>query len=94
MIHAQQLAEGRWYLEEQGIYMNEVEAYDWELSQAEYHGLSKAEKIEIVQLRGLYYSLLSEDNKALADQGFYVLPMEAFPTPTEPSAELFVPFAV
>ncbi len=35
-LHAQQLANDRWFLEhaEQGLYMNEVEAYAWNMEHA------------------------------------------------------------
>ena len=82
MVHTHQLAEGRWYLEEQGVIMNEVEAYDWELQNAAANGLSQAEIDEITLLRSLYYDVLTAENQALADQGIYNLPLPAAPTPT------------
>lgn len=42
-IHAKQLNESRWYTDEQGTALNEVEAYDYELAHAEQNGLSAAE---------------------------------------------------
>lgn len=82
MVHTHQLAEGRWYLEEQGVIMNEVEAYDWELQNAAANGLSQAELDEITYLRSLYYDALTVDNQALADQGVYTLPLPAAATPS------------
>jgi hypothetical protein len=81
MVHTHQLAEGRWYLEEQGVIMNEVEAYDWELQHADANGLSGSEIEEITLLRSLYYDALTEENQALADQGNYLLPLPAAATP-------------
>ena len=82
MVHTHQLAEGRWYLEEQGIIMNEVEAYDWELQQADENGLTQSEIDEVTQLRSLYYDLLTDENQELADQGIYDLPLPTASTPT------------
>jgi len=82
MVHTHQLTEGRWYLEEQGVIMNEVEAYDWELQNAGANGLSESEIEEITLLRSLYYDALTEENQALADQAIYALPLPAAATPS------------
>jgi hypothetical protein len=82
MVHTHQLAEGRWYLEEQGVIMNEVEAYDWELQNAAANGLSQSEIDEITLLRSLYYDALTEENRAVADQGIYTLPLPTAATPS------------
>jgi len=49
-LHAKQLNEGRWYTDSTGTALNEVEAYDCELANAEQNGLSAAE-IEAVRAR-------------------------------------------
>lgn len=49
-LHAQQLKDGRWYTDETGTALNEVEAYDHELANAEKFGLSGAE-VEAVKAR-------------------------------------------
>lgn len=85
MVHTHQLAEGRWYLEDQGVIMNEVEAYDWELTHAAENGLTQPEIEEAQELRDAYYGLLTQDYQALADQGIYTLPLPAAPIPS-PSA--------
>jgi hypothetical protein len=85
IVHTHQLAEGRWYLEEQGVIMNEVEAYDWELLHADENGLSESETDEVTQLRSMYYDLLTDENQELADRGVYELPLPAAPTPTSGS---------
>lgn len=81
LVHTEQLANGRWYYDDQGIIMNEVEAYDWELANAAANGLSAAEIEEVEALRAAYFDLLTEENQELANQGIYVLPLPAAPAP-------------
>ena len=80
-VHTEQLANGRWYYDEQGIIMNEVEAYDWELANAAANGLSPAEIEEVQQLRRAYFDLLTDENQELAEQHLYVLPLPSAPIP-------------
>jgi len=81
IVHTEQLANGRWYYDDQGIIINEVEAYDWELANASANGLTQPEIEEAQHWRANYYDLLTDENKALADQGIYKLPLPAAPPP-------------
>jgi len=81
IVHTEQLANGRWYYDDQGIIINEVEAYDWELANASANGLPQSEIEEAQNWRADYYDRLTDENKALADQGIYELPLPASPPP-------------
>lgn len=73
-LHAEQIRDGRFNDTSQGVAMNEVEAYDWEIRNADRFGLSEAEKATINRRRDTKYGRLSDDNKARADQGNYTVP--------------------
>jgi hypothetical protein len=81
MVHIDQIHNGRDYPDGQGDIMNEVEAYDWELDNAVANGLSQADLETAQEIRALYYDELTDENKALVDQGIYVLPIPALPPP-------------
>lgn len=70
-LHAQQLAEGHWYPGKQGLELNEVEAYDWEMANAARTGLSPAEIAEVAQRRQAHYNDLTPANRRLVDGGSY-----------------------
>lgn len=85
LVHTQQIAEGRAYLvedengdaqviSEQGIFLNELEAWKWELEHADENELPD-EELELIQA-GIdhYYTLLTDENKDLADNEVFVLP--------------------
>lgn len=73
-LHAEQIRDGRFNDTSQGVAMNEVEAYDWEIKNADRFGLSEAEKATINRRRDTKYDRLSDDNKVRADQGNYTVP--------------------
>ena len=70
-LHAQQLAEGRWYPGKQGLELNEVECYDWEIANAPRTGLSQAEIAEVTQRRQAHYNDLTPANRRMVDGGKY-----------------------
>jgi hypothetical protein len=74
VLHAEQARDGRWNNSKQGVAMNEVEAYDWEIRNADRFGLSDAEKATINRRRDTKYSRLNFINKARADAGIYTIP--------------------
>ncbi len=73
-IHADQAKEGRWYTDDEGTALNEVEAYDWELRNAKANGLSDAEVKEIESRRQSWYDQLSPDVQKRVDKGDYTMP--------------------
>ncbi|HLF81021.1 MAG TPA: hypothetical protein VI410_04565 [Anaerolineales bacterium] len=75
-FHAQQLADNRWFLEheEQGFYMNEVEAYAWNLAHAQEFNLTEEEIADLQARYDTYYAVLLPEYQELADQGIYDLP--------------------
>lgn len=75
-LHARQLKEGRWDLKDtpQGIAINEVEGYDWEINHATQNGLSHQEIAILKQRREHHYQKLSSTNKQRVDQGNYNVP--------------------
>lgn len=72
-VHAQQAAD-RWYTGPQGTALNEVEAYDWELTNQAKFGFTDAELREIRSRRKTHYDELNADNKKIVDGGSYKLP--------------------
>ena len=91
-VHANQIAEGRAYLgvdesgevyiiDLQGVYLNELEAWRWELEHAMENGLSDTEIIEIRNVIDGFYDLLNDENKALADNDIYELPTPGSESP-------------
>ncbi|MEO6060618.1 MAG: WXG100 family type VII secretion target [Thermoflexales bacterium] len=73
-LHAQQARDGRWNDTKQGVAMNETEAYDWEIRNAERNGLNDADKATLASRRAIKYGRLNADNKARADEGNYTVP--------------------
>lgn len=74
LVHVKQDAEGRWYTGDQGWAMNEVEAYDHELANADQKGLTAAEKKDLQTRRNSWYNRLNDANKKRVDRGDYSLP--------------------
>mgnify|MGYP002400494970 CR=1 FL=1 len=73
-LHATQAAEGRWYTDDEGTALNEVECYDWELANARQNGLSTTEIAELQSRRQAHYDALSDTVKKRVDKGDYTLP--------------------
>jgi hypothetical protein len=73
-VHATQDTDGRLYFGHQGVPMNEVEAYDWELSNTARFGLAQAEIQEVRDRRDEEYYLLTPENQKRVDEGIYTLP--------------------
>ncbi len=73
-LHAQQARDGRWNDTKQGVAMNETEAYDWEIRNADRNGLNDADKATLASRRAKKYGRLTADNKARADAGNYTVP--------------------
>jgi WXG100 family type VII secretion target len=73
-LHARQSTGGRWYTDKDGAALNEVEAYDWEIANADSNGLSRAEVAELTKRRKAYYDTMSAAVKARADRGVYTTP--------------------
>lgn len=71
-VHTQQEKGGRLINTPQGIQMNEVEAYDWEIKNADANGLDDIEKRTINRRRDSHYNKLSPENQKRADNGNYV----------------------
>lgn len=75
-LHARQLKEGRWDRKDtpQGIAINEVEGYDWEINHAVQNGLNQQDVATLKHRREQHYQRLSDTNKHRIDQGNYTLP--------------------
>lgn len=73
-VHAQQARDGRWDNSKQGVALNETEAYDWEIKNADRNGLTSAEKATLAERRATKYDRLTRSNKARADEGNYTVP--------------------
>lgn len=71
-VHTQQEKGGRLINTPQGIQMNEVEAYDWEIKNADANGLDSIEKRTINRRRESHYNKLSPENQKRVDNGNYV----------------------
>lgn len=70
-LHIRQKNEGRLINGDQGVNMNEVEAYNWELQNAEANGLSDMEIRTITRRRDSHYNKLSDANKERVGDGNY-----------------------
>lgn len=74
-LHRDQRVEGRLDVNaknnSQNIHMNEVEAYDWELKNADKHGLDSIDIKTISRRRNAHYNKLSDENKQRVDDGNY-----------------------
>jgi hypothetical protein len=64
---------GRWYTDPEGSALQEVEAYDYEIQNAQRFGLSSAEVTELRNRRVEHYNNLPHDYQAKADTGIYTL---------------------
>lgn len=73
-LHATQAKEGRWYTDDEGTALNEVECYDWEIAHAKQNGLSASEVTELESRRQSHYDQLSDTVKKRVDKGDYTLP--------------------
>jgi len=73
-LHAEQIRAGRFNDTPQGVAMNEVEAYDWEIRNADRFGLSDTDRATINRRRDTKYGRLNADNQARADAGNYTVP--------------------
>ncbi|HJX83946.1 MAG TPA: hypothetical protein VJ723_06350, partial [Candidatus Angelobacter sp.] len=71
--HGGQAASDRWYEDPKGNAINEIEAYDLEIKNADKTGLSKDEIEELKKRRKEYYDTLSEANQNKVDKGDYTL---------------------
>lgn len=85
----------RWYLDPKGANINEVEAYDLEIKQAQQNGLSQAEIDELKKRRKSYYDSLDAANRAKVDSQKYTLALapattNSIPTLGTSSARLYV----
>ncbi len=61
-------------LDQQGLFLNQLEAFVWELEHAEEYGLPDEEIEFVEEFVDYYYELLTDENRALADEGIYQLP--------------------
>jgi WXG100 family type VII secretion target len=75
-LHARQLKEGRWDLKDtkDGVALNEVECYDWEISHAGQNGLNAKDVVDLTRRRKSYYDQLSSPIKDRVNHGNYTLP--------------------
>ncbi len=73
LVHVQQI-EDTWYLGEQGVAINEIEAYDLEIRNAEQNNLTEEQIEELHERRKDWYDMLSDENKERVDDGNYTLP--------------------
>ncbi len=86
MGHGGQAAGGTWYTDDKGTAINEIEAYDLEIKNAETTGLSKGEIDELKKRRKDWYDKLNEANKKKVDKGDYTM---AFLPPSDRSKQAF-----
>jgi WXG100 family type VII secretion target len=74
-VHRDQTTDGRLDPNASGNsqngHMNEVEAYDWELKNADKHGLDDTDIRTITRRRENHYKQLSDENKKRVDNGDY-----------------------
>ncbi len=73
-LHATQAKEGRWYTDDEGTALNEVECYDWEIAHAKENGLSASEVTDLQSRRQSHYDQLTDTVKKRVDKGDYTLP--------------------
>lgn len=73
MGHGSQAAAGNWYEDDKGTAIQEVEAYDVELKNAERTGISQGEIDELKKRRKEWYDQLNEANQKKVDKGDYTL---------------------
>ncbi len=74
IVHAEQARDGRWNDTPQGVAMNEVEAYDWELARVGTFGLSTQERETLARRRATKYGRLNVINRVFVDTGIYTIP--------------------
>lgn len=70
-VHANQAKDGTWTDTDKSANMNECEAYDKEIENAEKSGLSKEKIDDLKSRRKKYYDALSDDNKKKVDKKDY-----------------------
>ena len=68
-----QAKKGNWYTGKEGTALQEVEAYDHEISHAKKFGTSKSEIKDLENRRKSHYDQLSPDYKKRADKGDYTM---------------------
>lgn len=73
-IHADQAKDNRWYNGKNGVNLNEVEAYDWELKHANKHGLNTSEVKDLQLRRDGYFQKLPKNIQYNAENGVYTMP--------------------
>ena len=66
--HGGQAASGRWYTGAKGWAINEVEAYDKEIDNADKNGLDSTEKAELKKRRDEWYNKLDSANRVKIDK--------------------------
>jgi hypothetical protein len=74
IVHAEQGRDGRWNDTRQGVAMNEVEAYDWELARVNEFGLSAQERETLARRRETKFNRLNTINKMLVAGDIYTIP--------------------
>jgi hypothetical protein len=73
-IHVnEQAMKGRWYTGPQGTALQEVQAYDYEISNAKRYGTSPADLADLKKRRSDNYSQLNAYYKTQADAKNYVM---------------------
>ncbi len=71
-VHVEQLVEDAWYFADDGANLNEVEAYDWELRNADANGLTQSEQTDLAETRYSYlYSIRDLGLQIDAQLGHY-----------------------
>lgn len=70
--HIQQAKDGRLINTNQGRYMNEVEAYNWEINHAKDNALTDGEIAPLTRRRDDFYNRLTPENKKRVDDGNYM----------------------
>ena len=68
-----QLEKGKWYEGPQGTALQEVEAYDFEIANADRFGLTDAEVERLKKRRKEYYDKLTPEYQKKADSGDYTM---------------------
>ena len=71
-VHIQQAKDGRLINTNQGRYMNEVEAYSWEINHAKDNALTDGEITPLSRRRDDFYDRLTPENKKRVDDGNYM----------------------
>jgi hypothetical protein len=73
-IHVnEQAMKGRWYTGPQGTALQEVQAYDYEISNAKRYGTTATDLADLQKRRTDYYNQLNSDYQGRADAHNYVM---------------------